>query len=58
VLSMPSVIEGSDYSIRICGNRSIERVPFWTVEDVFGVTLVEILEPSDRERSRGALADG
>ena len=55
---MPSVIEGSDYSIRICGNRSIERVPFWTVEDVFGVTLVEILESTDREKSRGALADG
>jgi len=25
VLSMPSVIEGSDYSLRICGKRLIER---------------------------------
>ena len=49
VLSMPSVIEGSDYSLQICGNRSIERVPFWSVEDIFGVTLVEILGAADRE---------
>ena len=41
VLSMPSVIEGSDYSLQICGKRSIERVPFWSTADVFGVTLVE-----------------
>ena len=42
VLSMPSVIVGSDYSLQICGKRSIERVPFWTAEDVFGVTLIEM----------------
>ena len=42
VLSMPSVIEGSDYSFQICGKRSIERVPFWSTQDVFGVTLVEM----------------
>jgi CheY-specific phosphatase CheX len=51
VLSMPSVIEGSDYSLQICGKRSIERVPFWSTEDIFGVTLVEIFDTSDRERS-------
>jgi len=49
VLSMPSVIEGSDYSLQICGNRSIERVPFWSAEDVFGVTLVENLGVAARE---------
>jgi hypothetical protein len=48
---MPSVIEGSDYSLQICGKRSIERVPFWSTEDIFGVTLVEIFDTSDRERS-------
>jgi hypothetical protein len=55
---MPSVIEGSDYSLQMCGNRLIERMPFWSMEDVFGVTLVEILEPAGREKSKGPLADG
>ena len=41
-LSMPSVIEGSDYSLQICGKGAIARVPFWSVENVFGVTLVEL----------------
>jgi CheY-specific phosphatase CheX len=58
VISMPSVIEGSDYSIQICGNRSIERVPFWSMDDVFGVTLVEILEATGREKTRGSSAGG
>jgi hypothetical protein len=26
-------------------------VPFWSTEDIFGVTLVEIFDTSDRERS-------
>jgi chemotaxis protein CheX len=56
VLSMPSVIEGSDYTLQICGNRSIERVPFWSMEDIFGVTLVEILETTNRAGSRGLSA--
>ena len=41
VLSMPSVIEGSDYSLQICGRRAIERVPFTSAQGIFGVTLVE-----------------
>jgi len=44
VLSMPSVIEGSDYTLQLCGKRTIERVPFWANDDIFGVTLVDILE--------------
>jgi CheY-specific phosphatase CheX len=52
VLSMPSVIEGSDYSLQICGNRSVERVPFWSSEGIFGVTLIELL-PTDHEMSGG-----
>jgi CheY-specific phosphatase CheX len=55
VLSMPSVIEGSDYSLQICGHLSIERVPFWCVDDIFGVSFVEILD-TGRERSRGSLS--
>ena len=51
VLSMPSVIEGSDYSLKICGKRSIERVLFWSIEDIFGVTLVDMSDTPGRERS-------
>jgi CheY-specific phosphatase CheX len=47
MLSMPSVIEGSDYALKICGNRWVERVPFWSMGDVFGVTLVRMADPSD-----------
>jgi chemotaxis protein CheX len=47
MLSMPSVIEGSDYSLKICGNGRVERVPFWCVDDVFGVTLVKMADPAD-----------
>ena len=50
-LSMPSVIEGSDYSLQICGKRSIERVPFWSTEDIFGVTLVDMFDTPGRGRS-------
>ena len=57
VLSMPSVIEGSDYSLQICGNRSIERVPFWSTEDIFGVTLVELLDAPGRGSLGGSLSE-
>ena len=50
-LSMPSVIAGSDYSIQICGRFSIERVPFWCAEDIFGVTLVDMSDTTRRQRS-------
>jgi CheY-specific phosphatase CheX len=56
VLSMPSVIEGSDYSLQICGKRLVERVPFWSSEDIIGVTMVEILDKPDRETSGGTWA--
>jgi chemotaxis protein CheX len=41
VLSMPSVIEGADYSLQMCGKKSLERVPFACAQETFGVTLVE-----------------
>jgi chemotaxis protein CheX len=43
VLSMPSVVEGSDYSLRICGGDAlVERAAYRTPEGVFWVTLVEL----------------
>lgn len=41
VLSMPSVVEGSDYTLQMCGRRTVERKPFWSREGIFAVTLVE-----------------
>jgi len=51
-LSMPSVIEGSDYSLDICGKRAMERVPFWSDLGIFGVTLVETAGRFDSSRRR------
>ena len=45
-LSMPSVVEGKDYSLRICGGNLIDRMPFSGAMGVFCVTLVEMLEHS------------
>lgn len=45
VLSMPSVVEGSDYSLRICGGKaSVERLAYQSSAGVFWVTLIELLE--------------
>jgi chemotaxis protein CheX len=43
-LSMPSVIEGSDYAVRICGGNLAKSVRFSSVAGDFLVTLVEMLE--------------
>ena len=43
VLSMPSVVEGSDYSLRICGgNAAVQRLAYASAEGAFWVTLVEL----------------
>ena len=43
VLSMPSVVEGSDYSLRLCGGRAVvERVAYCSPVGVFWITLVEL----------------
>ena len=43
VLSMPSVVEGADYSLRVCGGNSVvERAAYRWPEGVFWVTLVEL----------------
>ena len=40
-LSMPSVVEGRDYSIRLCGNNSFVRIPFECAAGSFVVIIVE-----------------
>jgi chemotaxis protein CheX len=43
VLSMPSVVEGSDYSPRLCaGHAVVERVAYRSPAGVFWITLVEL----------------
>lgn len=43
-LSMPSVIEGPGYSLRICGANPAERMSFSTSAGLFWVALIEQLE--------------
>ena len=52
-LSMPSVVEGSDYSLKICGRRAVERVAFWSSEGIFGITMVETSDRPDAVRESG-----
>ena len=40
-LSIPSVIEGRDYTGGLCGNFAVDRVLFWTLDETFGITLIE-----------------
>jgi len=42
-LSMPSVVGGTDYSLRVCGGSLIDRMPFSGELGVIWVTLVEVL---------------
>ena len=39
-LSMPSVVDGSDYSLRVCGAEVRERLPFGCAEGPFWVTVL------------------
>jgi chemotaxis protein CheX len=43
-LSMPSVVQGKDYSMRICGGNLINRQCFETTFGKFWITFVEVLE--------------
>lgn len=43
-LSMPSVVRGRNYSIKICGGNLSSRQSFRTPQGLFWVTLVEVLE--------------
>jgi chemotaxis protein CheX len=39
-LSMPTVMEGRDYDLRICGSQILERVAFHCGEGHFWVTVL------------------
>ncbi len=39
-LSMPSVVDGGDYSLRICGAEVRERIAFQCAEGTFWVTVL------------------
>jgi len=39
-LSMPSVVDGSDYSLRVCRAEVIERLPFQCAEGEFWITVL------------------
>lgn len=41
-LSMPSVVEGSDYALRICGSNSAKTWIFSSGLGIFSVTLVQV----------------
>lgn len=43
-LSMPSVVEGSDYAVHICGGNAAATVSFASDLGAFWVTLVQVLE--------------
>jgi CheY-specific phosphatase CheX len=44
-LSMPSVVRGEDYSLRICKAVTVCRLAFDSEMGAFWVTLVEFVEP-------------
>ena len=39
-LSMPSVVDGSDYSLRVCGAKVRERLTFQCAEGLFWITVL------------------
>jgi chemotaxis protein CheX len=43
-LSMPSLVEGTDYSLRICGGNLVDRIAFSSATGVIWVTLIELLD--------------
>jgi chemotaxis protein CheX len=46
-LSMPSVVDGSDYSVLVCGAELRERLAFDSPEGVFWVTVVSATQASN-----------
>ena len=42
-LSMPSVVDGSDYGVRVCGSEVRERLAFQCAEGPFWVTVVRAI---------------
>ncbi|HUO28471.1 MAG TPA: chemotaxis protein CheX [Bryobacteraceae bacterium] len=46
-LSIPSVVEGSDYTMSLCGIKAVEQISFVSPSGDFRITLVE-MSPSGR----------
>jgi chemotaxis protein CheX len=46
-LSMPSVVDGSDYSLKVCGAQIRERLSFECVEGPFWVTVLTTRPPGE-----------
>jgi chemotaxis protein CheX len=42
ILSMPTVVEGNRYSVRVCGGNSVTRLAFAGPDGIFFVTFVEV----------------
>jgi chemotaxis protein CheX len=47
VLSMPSVVQGSDYALHICGSNPVKTVHFASDLGSFSVSLVQIADPKN-----------
>jgi hypothetical protein len=47
-LTMPSVVDGSDYSLRICGAEMRDRLAFECAEGLFWVTTVHAIPRRSR----------
>jgi chemotaxis protein CheX len=47
-LSLPSVVDGSDYALRICGAELLERLAFQCEDGAFWITVLSILPGSPR----------
>ena len=45
-LSMPSVVEGADYALHICGGNAVTTASFSSELGTFFVTVVQVLERS------------
>jgi len=40
------VVEGSDYTLRVCGVNAVERMAFSSATGSFLITLIEMLQPA------------
>jgi chemotaxis protein CheX len=50
-LSMPSVTDGSDYGLRVCGSEVLDRLAFQCADGPFWVTLLAVA-PGNSMRSK------
>jgi len=53
-LGLPTVVEGSDYGIRVSDSRLLARIPFQCQDEPFHVSLVEAIEAPIRKDTQCA----